>query len=349
MTLHQRILDAARRTRTTLYVITAVYVGIGFFLAVPAAVSGDRLTAFLGFLIISGALAAAAVVGAVIRLTTRITAGGECFEEIRHRLERIECALEALASPGSEGVDAALVDLASFGKGDPGALVAARLDRDAFPRLVTTMEEQPPASSGMDPRLATDTGWPAPSGSTCVDPDADACEASQQEPAVRTGPGLTTKDLLREWRLGLRNADLAACRTVYSTLVGMVAPVDLAPLTAQLGRLADQTEIALREAFSACADRRDCAGMLAVGRDIVRLLHDRPVAAEFRRIEPYLVRQLKRRDGSSARTAARDEGRDAAPIDRRDDGSPAARGFNREAAAGQARPRAAAQTFRVVR
>jgi len=116
--------------------------------SIPAALSGDRLTAFLGFLIISGALGAAAVVGAVIRLTTRITAGGECFEEIRTRLEQIEHAIEDATRQNDEGTAGSMVDLASFGKGEPEKLVAASLDRDAYPRLVTTMEEQPPASAG---------------------------------------------------------------------------------------------------------------------------------------------------------------------------------------------------------
>jgi hypothetical protein len=230
--------------------------------------------------------------------------------------------------------------------------VAASLDRDAFPRLATTMEEQPPAASEVDPRSLADGNRSGTGRATKLDPRTAASESLAQEPAGRNGPGLTTKNLLREWRVGLENADLAACRTVYSTLVGMVAPADLAPLTTQLTRLADQKEITLRERFSTCASRRDYEGMLAVGRDITRLLPDRPIADEFRRIEPILVRRLAKSDEHQVSApVARDKARDATSVGSRDsDESRAASGLDRGAApVRRSSEPSAAPTFRVVR
>ena len=68
---HQAANDV-RRMRTTLYIITACYVIIGFVIAIPAALGGDRVSTFLGFLIIGGALGVAAGVNIVLKSIGRL-------------------------------------------------------------------------------------------------------------------------------------------------------------------------------------------------------------------------------------------------------------------------------------
>jgi len=284
MTRHQHILDVARHTKRTLYVITAVYVGIGFFLAVPAALSGDRLSTFLGFLIISGALGAAVVVGAVLRLMTRLSAVTETLDDIRDRFERIERATGSGRTADAKPPGTSLIDLAAFGKGDPNVLAAASLG-DVFPRLVTTMEEKPPAEP-VDPESDASQRNNSDGGS------AHEGDAERQHLSTVTS-GITTRNLLREWRLGLSNGDLGACRAVYAALVEMADPADLTPLKEQIDQLADRTEAMLREAFSKCAADRDYAGMLSVGEKICRLLPNRPVAGEFKRLKSHLLRRCE--------------------------------------------------------
>ena len=54
---------------------------------------------------------------------------------------------------------------------------------------------------------------------------------------------------------------------------------------------ANETEQQLRQEFSQRARRRDYAGLLDVGRRICELLPDRPIATEYERLEPALIRK----------------------------------------------------------
>lgn len=292
MTLHHRLLDAARRTKTTLYVITSFYVGVGFFVAIPAALSGDRLSAFLGFLIISGALACAFILRGMLRLTAYVCAVGETLGGITKNLERLTDATASLAGTAHEAAATRLLDLSSFGSGDPSVLAAARLDRDAFPRLATALEDTPPPPSpsspdprGASPEEKTETRT-APF--TNDDQNGDKTERIPVEPQSH----VTAKNLLREWKVGVRNGDLVACRAVYAALIDLVDAEALRPLTRQLEFLKEQTEQTLRKLFAECAHRRDIEGMLEIGERIGRLLPDRAVADEFRRLKPILRVQL---------------------------------------------------------
>jgi hypothetical protein len=264
-----------------LYAVTTFYVGVGFFVTVPAALTGDRLSAFLGFLIIGGALGAAVVINAVLRLGAHMQSMGERLDEIRERLEQIEAVYRSTETSAVAGSPTRLIDLASVGKGDPSVLAAASLDRNAFPRLVTTMEEEPPAEAA----------------EAYADMQADAAAPADSTPQPHNGElpdspdaaDVTFKNLLREWKLGLRNADLAACRAVFSALVDTADPTVVAGINAQLSELADRTERSLRAAFVERYRERDLDGMLVIGEQICELLPDRPVAEEFKRIRPLLV------------------------------------------------------------
>ena len=66
---------------------------------------------------------------------------------------------------------------------------------------------------------------------------------------------------------------------------------EAAPNVAQTYDALDETERRLRQEFSQRAHRRDYAGLLDVGRRICKLLPDRPIAAEYERLKPVLIRK----------------------------------------------------------
>lgn len=225
--------------------------------------------AWLTILVVGVLLAMALMARRLRALTESMTNVSEMVAEIRDRLQQTDERNRAQVE--EEMVRA--IDLASIGTGDPSRLAAARLDRDVFPRLTTMMDLQPPAET--------------------IDP-------SEQRPPARPDDGdrdwetelggVVQKDLLRTWKIGLRNRDLESCRTVFAALVDTVDDAALAPLKKQLQELADYTERKLRESFAACRDRGDVRGMIQVGQQICRLLPDRPIAEEFHSAEPHLQR-----------------------------------------------------------
>ena len=284
MTTDMGIVRPARRATRTLYVITFFYVAMGFFVAVPAAVSGDRLSTFLGFSIIIVGLSAAAVVNVVTRLGARVGRVDESLHEIRGRLERIEQTLQAVTSNDSPLATTQVLDLAAMGRGDPRELVAASLDRSVFPRLATTMEQEPPAEVGgphADSARGPSTG------------EAPHAADAGDQPAGANATGLTVRNLLRRWRVSLREGDLATCRRVYIALVETAGTATVGSMGGPLQLLADRIEQSLRDGFSKCARERDYDGLLAIGEQICRLFPDRPVAEEFKRLKPYLLRRGK--------------------------------------------------------
>ena len=288
MTPPYRILDAVRRSRRTLYVIASFYVAVGFWLALPAAVAGDRLSTFLGFLIISGALAVAVGLESIFRLNAHVATMTEQLIGLRERLNRIERAPAATQSTGTDEPEPAMMDLATMGRGDPDILVAATLDRSVFPRLVSTMDDVPPT----------------------ITPDALRCEKATpvpervrvtRSPADVDGSGVTTRNLMHEWEDGLRTGDLAACRNVFSALVDIADPATVVVFGSQLEQLAGHTEAQLREAFLRHARERDYSALMDVGEEICRQLPDRPIAVEFNRIKPHVQRRLAAaREGGAA-------------------------------------------------
>ncbi len=67
----------------------------------------------------------------------------------------------------------------------------------------------------------------------------------------------------------------------------------------QLVELADRTERSLRETFRRHFHGRNYTGMLTIGEQICRLLPDRPVARDFKRIRPYLLYRQEHATGSA--------------------------------------------------
>lgn len=283
-----------RRAHAILYVVTALYMIIGLFVGVSAAWSGDRLGVFLGFLMITGAMGTAAVGSVLFCLVARVARIGECLTDIQDRLNRLARTPDAHDAPICEESSVPLIDLAAVGKGNPSELAAARLDRDVLPRLVTLMEDKPPADGSETKEPQTRDAVSAELSPQCVRREEHRNDTHLTAAAV--------KNLSRQWKLALRNGDLAACRAVFAAFADTVDPSTLAPLKSQLDRLADRTEESLRKAFTDSVHRRDYAGVLMVGERICKLLPDRQIAEEFKRIRPQLMRRRPQKTEGSTPT-----------------------------------------------
>ncbi len=275
--------------KKTLYVVTGLHVVVGFLIAIPAAFAGDRLSAFLGWLIIIVALAAGAVVNHVLRLGASIRSAGQSLDELLDRVERVERMLRDARESHSAKSETRMMDLAAMGPGDPGQLVAASLDRDAYPRLVTTMDEQPPADSTERGPAPADyaTGW-----------GVSAPKDDRHRSPTGAGGGVTSRNLHRQWKLSLRTGDLAKCREIFAAFVDTADSTTVASMRRQLELLADRTEASLRKRFSQSLREQDYAGLLLVGEQICALLPERPVADEFKRLKPLLLRRYEQHAAS---------------------------------------------------
>lgn len=281
MALREGILRTLMRPEAAVRTVSALSFGAGLLLTVLAALSQRWLMALLGSLLLACALAGFLAARQLVELVARTSDLSDGLEQIRRQLERITGTVERDDQDSAEASTMSTNDLATFGQGDPSKLVAARLDRDAFPRLVAMMEAEPPPEAaviGPDAVLG-----PAAEGET-------ALEESDRHATESDIPALATKDPLRAWRMGLRNGDLASCREAYAALVDTVDAAALGPLEMKLNELADRTESSLREAFAVYRRQCDCVGMITVGERICSLLPDRPVAEEFRRVESHLRR-----------------------------------------------------------
>lgn len=271
-----------RGAKAILYAVTALYMIIGLVVGVSAALSGNGLDVFVGFLLITGAMGIAALGSLLFRLAARVARLGEYIEEIQDRLDRITPAPNSSDTPSQEESSAPLMDLAAIGRGNPSELAAARLDRDVLPRLVTLMEDKPPPEASKTQEPQTPDAISTEPAAQCVGRDRHRNDTWATTAAF--------KNLSREWKLALRHGDLAACRAVFAAFADTLDPSTLAPLELQLGRLADRTEESLRKAFTDSLHRRDYAGMLMVGERICKLLPERQVAEEFKRIRLQLMR-----------------------------------------------------------
>ena len=300
MTPHRRMCEAARRTKKTLYIITGLYVAIGFVVLIGAALAGDPLSAFLGFLIVSGALAVAIVLNLVLRLSAHMYAIDEGIEDLRARFDHLEKSGvpgETVPTASLADLDSTMLDLTAIGPGDPTLITAATLDRDVFPRLVKTMNEAPP------PELV-------PAGKNAM---ADDPSKGEEQPIIsRTATAVkktkdtpvALKNLLRAWQDAVHACDLAACRSVFSTLVDTADAATVAAFEGELERLADQIETALRTNFADRVRQGDFAAALAVGEKIATLLPDRPIAVEFKCLRPHLHRRLEKEQENNAGPSA---------------------------------------------
>lgn len=283
MATYAEAVENARRIRRTLGVVAAMYVVIGFALAIPAAVGGDRLAAFLGFLIVSGALSVAFLINALTRIGVRVAAMADAVEALTARIPPSANGSTMIGSTSTFGTvgETAAVDLADVGRTEPGELSAATLEPNTFPRLAVAMDEQPPAGAtaayaeGMEPLLVNENS----------DDGADA--------------ELSVRNLMRTWVVARRNGDVAACRRIYSALVD-VAGVDLNELLReQLSEVTDRARIALRDQFADQVRAQNYAAAIETGEMIREQFPDSTLVTEFDHIRPSLLRRLRRHSTES--------------------------------------------------
>lgn len=286
MSSYARLIESVRRTRKTLYLVAGLYVAVGFVVAATTAVEGNFLGTFLGFLMISGALSVGIIARTALHVLVRIASIEESLEDFSERIEGLIPLVQNQSSNvGSVGSVARSVqpmptlDLSRIGIGDPEVLAAATLDRDVYPRLVSSIEE------------ATEdaTGFSNGHGSSAAREPERATVEPASSPA--NGHSVTTKNLLHQWKSAMADSDLKKCRQVLSALVDLVEPDAAAPLRTQIDELENRIEHTLRDQFSRQVRSREFSAALETGGRLCELLPDRPVAAEFQRLRPILSRR----------------------------------------------------------
>jgi len=326
MISHRRLLEITRDTKSTLYIVAVFYVLIGFALATWGLVAGDRLGTFVGFVIISGALATTALLRAVLRMGVQLSSIHESLERLRTDLVRpaapspthpvmvptglgkpaMTAAFQSAtsdthslsnASQDTQGTrplaaptlkqTLPTIDLANAPMENADVLAAATLERGVFPRLVRAMEAEPPAQSAGAVSLVDDD----PGDEIPVDAlewfDGPLAETA----SVRSAAAV--RNILRSWGVALRERDLPTCRRVFAALEDTADASVVDPLRQPLAELIVRIERELRDEFTQRRRAGDFPGMLRVGQCICALIPERPIADEFRRIEPHILRRAQ--------------------------------------------------------
>ncbi len=278
MNSYARLVESVRRTRNTLYLVAGLYIVVGFVVATTTAMQHDRLGTFLGFIIISGALSMGLIARTALQVLVRIAHIERSLNGFAESVENLIPLAMANVRASNAAVSAAesLVDLANVGVGDPKVLAAATLDRDVYPRLVTTMER----------------GTEGPSLAAPTVPSPELEQAGKVGNGRSNGAGTAiTKDLLQQWKSAMADEDLVLCRQVFSAIVDLADHEAVSPLRRQIQELEDRVERRLRDRFGTEIRRRDFAAALQTGEQITALLGDHPVAADFERLRPILTRR----------------------------------------------------------
>lgn len=274
--------QTVRRTKRTLHLVVGMYVAIGLVVSGAGAMTGDRVDAFLGFVIVGGALGAAAMLSALFNAVARMGMLDKTVGDLRTSLARIEGLVgEKQSLRRDENAERVRVlNLASVGGGVPDAITAATLDRSVFPRLVTAMGTEQATASGT-----------ARSNGGMTEPRIDPL-ASEESLRQTTSPEeVAGKDLWLSWSTAMRNGDLATCRSVYAALVDLAETDTVADMAASLDALALRHERRIRRRFTECVQAKQFSEALAMGAEIGTLFPNHPLNDEFERLRPILERR----------------------------------------------------------
>ena len=274
-------LEAARRTRRTLYRLAGFYVVLGIVVAFLAVMAGDRVSVFLGFLIVGGTLAATVALNSLLRLTDTTLA---MLAEIRERLTVLESpGIGTVFDATEDDVDSTTIDVAAGGMHDPSIVAAGTLDSSKFPRLVAGVVEFD------DPYQAEGEEEPEP-----VDP-----VSAPWSPAVRFSDELmetrgwvsptANAAPMRKWRVALHRGDLEGCRAAYDQLVSHVSAVAAETLEATLRELEQRIEQRLRRTFAEQVRSGSYGEAIETGDNIVHLFPAGRAAADFKRLRDVLT------------------------------------------------------------
>ncbi len=271
-------------TRLASWVLCAT---IGMTAVILAAMAGGLAGLCITILIIAAMVGAIAVFRAIHDLRAQVAAVNLTLQELHRRLGHPQNASDEAEPDPDADHGGRTLDLAAIGSGNPDAMVAATLDRDRFPRLAGTTDRKPVAGRGKESGKVEPTDRLM---AGTVQPHGTDIEGDAGEQVYRAA--LT--NLLRQWKLGLRTGNLPACRAALSALDTTLEPESRAALKAQLEGLGDRVERGLRSDFARHARAGDFDALLEVGDRIRRLLPERPVAEEFNRLRPHLLRRMGR-------------------------------------------------------
>ena len=287
MTFYRGILSIPIGRTMMRLVLVVLCATIGLTAVVLAAMAGGLAGLCITILIIGSAFGAVAAFRAIHDLRAQLAAVNLTLHALHRRLGHPQSSNHEAESNPDADPGTQTLDLAAIGSGNPDVMVAATLDRDRFPRLAGTMDRKPVAGGGKESGKVQPTDRLR---AGTVQPRGADIEGEVGERVYRAA--LT--NLLRQWKLGLRTGDLPACRAALSALDATLEPESRAVLDAQLEGLGDRVECALRQEFARHARAGNLDGLLEVGDRIRRLLPERPVAEEFQRLRPHLLRRTSR-------------------------------------------------------
>ncbi len=120
-----------RRARWAVAITALACVGVGLHWVYRAAMVGDVADAMAAAALCLAVLALDFVAGAVLRMGGLVLRSTRRIEDVENRLAALEVTLESLEEAMAQNVD-----LTKVGSGVVEPLVAGRIDRDVFPRLV---------------------------------------------------------------------------------------------------------------------------------------------------------------------------------------------------------------------
>ncbi len=275
-------MEKLRRAKKTIYLVACLYIVVGLVVAVVAALSGDRLSAFLGFLIITGSLACGAVLIVLLRFGAHLSSIGDQLQKFHQQLHNIQLTQRQFNS--AVVTDAPRQDaLPQPSQGHhpvEESLVAATLDRSRFPRLAKIMDNEPSGQSASSENFS---------------PRKTAASPTIQHGAnvVKTMSIRAYTTLPRTWQTAHREGDIAACRAILSTYVDTADDDAIDVMSLQLEQLIDQSAAHLRQSFAGHIHREDYEGALAVGHRIVELMPEHDLAEDFEKIKPFLFERVR--------------------------------------------------------
>jgi hypothetical protein len=276
--------------RRTMYLVASLYVGAGFFVTIPAAAAGETLTAFLGFLVISGALAATAMVSALWQVIAKAAAMEDKLQALAEAVETLNRDRRT-ATMGSAADDTTdpdstptIVDLTDAGLDDPSTLAAAELDRDVYPRLVSLIDDGPPPTTEFEPPASARDHHPETAD--------DAATLVRTNDSNGSSDG-SIRNLMRSWSAARNSGDLGACRSIFAALADTADPDLVETMHDQLAQLSESTKNALRDRFADHVRAGELGGAIEAGERLRELFPDSTLADEYNRLKPILLRRME--------------------------------------------------------
>ena len=271
-------MNVTHQSKRAVYVIGGLYLAAGLALTAHGALAGHIVETLCGFLVINVVIMGGWLVLIVAGLSDRTAEATRRLERIGESLRRIEEFRTASPPARVELEPEASLDLTAIGSGDPSALAGAILDRSIFPRLANSIQPARADEQGVEETASTDNPLPP------VD------EMNNRPKVLQTG-GPGRKNMLRSWRVGLREGDVGTCRRVLSTLLDTADPALVADFQAELDRLIKRVEGELRRRFASRVREGDYSAAIDVGREILTRLPESPIARDYQQIEPHLIRR----------------------------------------------------------